>query len=128
MEKSKERLDVGEIFQKSSINSEELIFLLQNKEEVDFLLIDIREMEENSAFSIKDTDILFPISKIHLYPNVLEELRHKQAVLYCRTGSRTTYLLQIMQKMGFEKVSHLEGGIVNFGGVIVSKKAPPIVY
>lgn len=131
MGKSEEaELGLDEFLQKEAISSEELIYLLKKRDEnqIKLLLVDIRELEENMELSIVGTDILFPISKIHLYPNVLEQLRHENVVLYCRTGSRTTYLLQVMKKMGFENVSHLKNGIVEYRGEIMSKKTPPIVY
>lgn len=117
-------------FEKDSISSDELVDLLEKRsaDSIHFLLIDIRESEENRALSIVGTDVLFPISKIHMYPDVLEKLRHENVILYCRSGSRTAHLLAVMQRMGYEHVSHLVDGIIEYRGEMTNKKAPPIVY
>jgi len=84
--------------------------------EVEFTLIDIREMFEYSDLSIKNTDMLLPTSTIHMYMNKLEQLKDSFVVLYCRTGNRTGQMLHILRRMGFDKIAHLSNGIVQFSG------------
>jgi phage shock protein E len=39
----------------------------------------------------------------------LTELRHKQVVLYCRSGRRTALAVEVLRKAGFKRLAHLEG-------------------
>jgi len=86
----------------------------QNK--VKFKLIDIREIFEYSDLSIKNTDILFPTSIMHMNMEKLENIKDDFLILYCRTGSRTGQMLSILKRMGFTKIAHLSDGIVQFSG------------
>jgi len=95
----------------------------REKGEIDFKLIDIREMFEYTDLSIAKTDMLMPTSTIHLHMDELEKLKDEFIILYCRTGSRTGQMLHILKRMGFEKVAHLSDGIVQFSGETL-KNAP----
>lgn len=120
----------GEFFKKRFINSDELIFLLKQREakNIEFLLIDIREPYENRAISIEGTDILFPISKIPKNLDILEKFRDKKVVLYCRSGNRTEYLLSVAEQMEFNHMCHLKGGIIEYKGVTLRNQVPNIIY
>jgi len=102
----------------TELSDTELKELLTCKEngEVEFQLIDIREMFEYSDLSIKGTDILFPTSTMHMHMDVLEKIKDDFIILYCRTGSRTGQMLNILKRMGFKKIAHLSNGIVQFSG------------
>ena len=102
----------------TELTDAELKYLLtcrQNKE-IDFALVDIREMFEYSDLSIKNTDILFPTSTMHMHMEKLEKIKESFIILYCRTGSRTGQMLHILKRMGFTKIAHLSNGIVQFSG------------
>jgi len=99
----------------SDTELKELLICKENGE-VDFKLIDIREMFEYSDLSIKGTDILFPTSTMHMHMNELEKIKDSFIILYCRTGSRTGQMLNILKRMGFRKIAHLSDGIVQFSG------------
>ena len=84
--------------------------------EIKFELVDIREMFEYSDLSIKGTDLLLPTSTIHLHMDKLEEMKDSFIILYCRTGNRTRQMLNILTRMGFKKIAHLNKGIVQYSG------------
>lgn len=109
----------------TEISDSELKTLLTCKDngEVDFKLIDIRELFEYTNLSIKGTDMLFPTSSMHMHMNELEKIKESFIILYCRTGNRTGQMLQILYRMGFKKVAHLSDGIVQFSGETL-KNAP----
>ncbi len=113
MEKLKEK-----VFSSLQVEDEELQNLLKHRKDgkFDFKLIDIREIYEYSNSSIDETDLLFPTTMLHEYMDHLDELKDKYIVLYCRTGSRTSQVLNILKRMGFEKVAHLTSGIIAFSG------------
>lgn len=95
----------------------------RSEQKINFLLIDIREMYEYSDKSIEGTDMLLPTSTIHLHIDNLEEKKDNFIILYCRTGSRTGQMLQILRRMGFNKMAHLSEGIVAYSGATL-KNAP----
>ncbi len=107
------------------ISSDELQFLLSRREKglVDFLLIDIREMYEYSAVSIKGTDLLLPTSMIHQHLDELAKQKDRLMIFYCRSANRTFQLISILKRMGYSRIAHLDGGIVEYLGEKV-KNAP----
>ncbi len=113
--------DYQKMLQNPQISSEVLETLLKAREkgEIDFKLVDIREVYEYTDASIKGTDMLLPTSVIHLHMDKLEELKDKNVILYCRTGNRTGHVLMILQRMGFDKISHLTHGILSYRGDIL---------
>ena len=75
------------------------------------LFIDIREQMEYDEIRIPGSTLI-PMSQIN---QRWEEIpKDKEVVLYCRTGSRSMYLIQQLQQMGFENLINLEGGIVKW--------------
>jgi rhodanese-related sulfurtransferase len=107
------------------ISDEQLQHLLTCKEDgqLDFLLVDIREMFEYTNLSIKGTDLLIPTSIIHEKLSLLEREKDKFIVLYCRTGNRTSFTMFALKRMGFTKIAHLSDGIVSYTGE-TKKNAP----
>ncbi|MDX1808117.1 MAG: rhodanese-like domain-containing protein [Sulfurospirillaceae bacterium] len=107
------------VFSSSEASSEDLKELLEFRKnnEFDFLLIDIREIFEYTDQSINGTDLLFPTTTLNQHIDELEKLKDKHIVLYCRTGSRTSYVLGVLkQQMGFTKIAHLSDGIYSYRG------------
>lgn len=109
---------VENVFKVHEVSADELQFLLacRAKKKLDFLLIDIREIFEYSDLSIKGTDFLLPTSTLHLSMDTLASYKNHMIILYCRTASRTFQVVHILKRMGFEKIAHLEGGIVSYRG------------
>ncbi len=117
--------DYQKMLQNPQISSEVLKELLKAREknEADFKLVDIREVYEYTQASIKGTDMLLPTSVLHLHMDKLQEMKNEHVILYCRTGNRTGHILMILQKMGFDKISHLTYGILSYDGEII-RQAP----
>lgn len=114
-----------ECLQTHEISDEQLQELLTCKDngQLDFLLVDIREMFEYTNLSIKGTDLLIPTSIIHEKLSLLEEKKDKFIILYCRTGNRTSFTMFALKRMGFLKIAHLTNGIVSYTGETI-KNAP----
>jgi len=51
--------------------------------------------------------------------------RGKTYLVYCATGSRSQTAIQIMQKLGFSSVRHLNAGIVAWPGELQKGEAAP---
>jgi rhodanese-related sulfurtransferase len=113
------------IIQKGQVSDAQLKAMLtcRKNNELDFVLIDIREMFEYSDKSIQGCDLLLPTSTMHMNMDKLEDIKEKLIVLYCRTGNRTDQMLFILRRMGFPKIAHLTDGIVDYSGEVL-KNAP----
>ena len=118
MDYSKE--DLENILTKKEISSDELEALLKAREdgEIDFKLVDIREVFEYDQASIDGTDLLIPTSVIQQHFDKLDKIKDENIILYCRTGNRTGQIMYALDNMGFPKVSHLYMGIISYRGDI----------
>jgi molybdopterin/thiamine biosynthesis adenylyltransferase/rhodanese-related sulfurtransferase len=84
----------------------ELAAHLQRGDEL--VLIDVREPHE-LEISHLPTARLIPLGEL---PSRLAELdKNAEIVLFCRTGTRSTRALEMLVAAGFNRVSHLSGGI-----------------
>lgn len=75
-------------------------------------LIDVREKEEYDEEHIAGS-ILIPMNT--LTEERLEEekiTRKDEIVMYCRSGSRSSFTCRRMEMLGFKKVKSLDGGIL----------------
>ena len=93
------------------------------KEEIN--LIDIRENLELENEGRVENSIHIPRGKLEIYldPNsalfqqgVLDQ--NKEMVLFCAGGVRSALAVKALKNMGYEKISHIEGG---FGSISQSK-------
>ena len=93
------------------------------KEEIN--LIDIRENLELENEGKVENSIHIPRGKLEIYldPNsalfqqgVLDQ--NKEMVLFCAGGVRSALAVKALKNMGYEKISHIEGG---FGAISQSK-------
>jgi rhodanese-related sulfurtransferase len=117
-----QELPCKEVFERCiqtlQVSDKDLLELLTCKEQnlLDFLLVDIREIFEYMNQSIAGTDLLLPTTTLHETIGILEENKEKFILLYCRTGNRTSHVLGILKRKGFEKIAHLSDGIVGYSG------------
>ena len=77
----------------------------------DLLLVDIRTPEEITAGIIPGSSHI----PMHLIPLRLGELpRSRDLVLYCRSGARSYHACQFLQQQGYDRVTNLSGGIIDW--------------
>jgi len=109
---------IKRVFETSQTGDEDLQRLLEFREEkkFDFKLIDIREIFEYNDRSIDGTDLLYPTTLFNKYIDELNDVKDEYIVLYCRTGSRTGQVLEILKRMGYKKLAHLSMGIMLYSG------------
>ena len=88
-------------------------------------LIDIREGSELENTGKVENSVHIPRGKLEIYldPNsvlyqqgVLD--KNKEIVLFCAGGVRSALAVKALKNMGYEKISHIEGG---FGTISQSK-------
>ena len=105
-----------------TINADEALKMV---EENNCNLIDIREDNELESTGKVENSVHIPRGKLEIYldPNsalykqgVLD--KNKEIVLFCAGGVRSALAVKALKNMGYEKISHIEGG---FGGISQSK-------
>ena len=88
-------------------------------------LIDIRESNELESTGEVKHSVHIPRGKLEIFldPNsalfqqgVLDQ--NKEMVLFCAGGVRSALAVKALKNMGYEKISHIEGG---FGAISQSK-------
>ena len=73
------------------------------------LVVDVREADELAEGVIPGA-MHIPMNSV---PSRLDELpRDRDLVIHCAVGQRSWYVAKYLQRMGFERVSNLDGGIV----------------
>jgi rhodanese-related sulfurtransferase len=105
-----------------TINADEALKMV---EENNCNLIDIREGNELESTGKVENSVHIPRGKLEIFldPNsalfqqgVLD--RNKEMVLFCAGGVRSALAVKALKNMGYEKISHIEGG---FGSISQSK-------
>ena len=105
-----------------TINVDEALKMV---EENNCNLIDIREGNELESTGKVENSVHIPRGKLEIYldPNsalfqqgVLDQ--NKETVLFCAGGLRSALAVKALKNMGYEKISHIEGG---FGAISQSK-------
>jgi rhodanese-related sulfurtransferase len=98
---------------------------LKMVEENNCNLIDIREGNELESTGKVEHSVHIPRGKLEIFldPNsalfqqgVLDQ--NKEMVLFCAGGVRSALAVKSLKNMGYEKISHIEGG---FGSISQSK-------
>lgn len=77
----------------------------------DFDLVDVREPGEHDIVSI-DGSILIPQGRILAGEAWAELPQDKDIVFHCKAGTRSAAVLAAARKAGYQRVSHLDGGIL----------------
>ena len=105
-----------------TINADEAYKMVEDK---NCNLIDIREAREleNTGSVENSVHISRGMMEIFLDPNSVffqqgKLDQNKEMVLFCAGGVRSALAVKALQNMGYEKVSHIEGG---FGAISQSK-------
>ena len=79
----------------------------------DYLLLDVRSIEEYEKFHIDEAKNIM-LSEII---NRLDELpKSRPIIVYCDTGDRSKLAANILVKNGFTEVYNMEGGILSWQG------------
>ncbi len=85
----------------------------ENKDNPDFLIIDVRTPEE-----FNDGHIEGAINIDYYQPAFSEEIssleRDKTYFIYCRTGNRSSSVRDLMEELEFKEIHHLSDGIVGW--------------
>lgn len=96
------------------ITTEEALALIQdNKDNLDFVILDVRTPEEFSGGHIKDAINLDYFAKT--FRDSLDKLdKNKTHLIYCKSGGRSGQALNIMKELHFVEVHNVLGGITKW--------------
>ena len=101
-----------------NISPEELKRKLGEREKGndDFILVDVRNPNEQEIAVIPGTDLLIPLPDFDIEMSKLESYKEegKEVIVYCRSGGRSTTAYGKLKRNGFTEVSNLEGGILSY--------------
>ncbi len=97
--------------QVSELSAKEAFSMInRNKDNSDFIILDIRTLEEYESGHLENS------IRIDFYSDDFEEQldkldKNKTYLIYCRSANRSSKALNIMQELGFKEVYHISGGI-----------------
>lgn len=93
------------------ISAEEFKAAVDKKE--NFILIDVRTKDEYQRGKIKGS-INIPLDKVK--NNILEKVPNKSAriYVYCFSGSRSVYAVEMMTKLGYTNVFDIKSGLLGW--------------
>ena len=84
--------------------------LYENKENPNFVIIDLRTPEEYATGHLKDAKLINFYSPG--FQKIIGQLdRHRQYLIYCHSGNRSGKAAKIMSRMGFQKVFNMQRGM-----------------
>jgi rhodanese-related sulfurtransferase len=78
----------------------------------DYILIDVREVEEYNQFNLNGQ--LIPLGILPFKLEELEDLKDREVIVHCRSGMRSNNAKQLMIQNGFSNVRNLLGGILDW--------------
>jgi rhodanese-related sulfurtransferase len=84
-----------------------------SKDNKDLVVIDVRTKEEFDEYHIKGA-VLIDIYKPDFSDRINKLEKNKRYIIYCRTGARSKYALELMRNLGFVEVYNLERGILDW--------------
>jgi adenylyltransferase/sulfurtransferase len=95
------------------VTPRELLSLLEQGR--DLVMLDVREPEEWAIARI-DGATLVPLGTLERVAPTLD--RHREMVVYCHHGIRSTAAARYLRSQGFERVSNLTGGIARWSAEV----------
>jgi rhodanese-related sulfurtransferase len=97
-----------------NITTKEAYDLIQNNiENPDFIILDVRTLEEYNSGHIENASMLDFYDES--FEDDLDQLdKNKTYLVYCRTANRSARAVDIMVELGFTDVYNMLGGIVKW--------------
>ena len=77
-----------------------------------FILLDVRTEEEFEEDGKIKGAILIPLDQLQHRVDELD--KDKEIVVYCRSGNRSLYASQVLEMLGFKKITNLDEGILKW--------------
>jgi glyoxylase-like metal-dependent hydrolase (beta-lactamase superfamily II)/rhodanese-related sulfurtransferase len=104
---------LAELNQVRQISAKELQLQLMTSHRP--ILLDVREPEEfNGELGHIPGSILIPLKELPTRASELETEKHKDIIVICRAGVRSTTAAAILTGLGFDHVGNLKGGMIDW--------------
>jgi rhodanese-related sulfurtransferase len=104
---------LAELNQVRQLNADEVQSLLERSAAP--VILDVREPEEyNGELGHIAGSILIPLKDLSGRADELEEYKDQQVIVVCRAGVRSTTAAAILTGLGFENVTNLKGGMLDW--------------
>lgn len=96
------------------------------------LLVDVREEQERVEQGVIPGDIAAPRGMLEFWadpasPHYRDEFdRDRRIILYCASGGRSALAASTLQRLGYRRVAHLDGGLAVWkenGRAVVTKES-----
>jgi ferredoxin-thioredoxin reductase catalytic subunit/rhodanese-related sulfurtransferase len=106
------------LLNKEQLDTDEIQALLEARtlDMVDFSLVDVREWMEWNQKRIVGTDFLVPTTSFYQSIEQIERNKEMPIIVYCLTGSRSSYCQNVLKDMGWKQVSNYSQGIIAYNG------------
>ncbi|RLA65609.1 MAG: rhodanese-like domain-containing protein [Epsilonproteobacteria bacterium] len=85
-------------------------------------ILDIRENHEYETYNVGGLNI--PLSDLPTRLNELEQLKNKEIVILCQSGTRSQLARDILEDENFTKVNIFVGGIINWPKQDINELVP----
>lgn len=85
----------------------------ENKNNPEFVILDVRSPEEHAQGHIKDS-VLLQLGSPEFNQKLGEMNKNKTYLVYCRSGIRSSKAAKIMDKMGFKNIYNMKKGFMNW--------------
>ncbi|MCE9501939.1 MAG: rhodanese-like domain-containing protein [Leptospira sp.] len=85
-----------------------------------FILLDVRNPNEQEICIIPGTDLLIPVTELDSNLSKLENYKkeNKEIIIYCRSGGRSMTAFEKLKTRGFMKILNLAGGILSYSSMV----------
>ena len=96
------------------VSVQEAVDLIEkNRNNPDFVILDVRTPEEFGDGHIENA-VNIDFRSPSFESEISELDREKVYLVYCRTGNRSSSAVEIMSKLGFREIYHLDVGITGW--------------
>ena len=82
-----------------------------NKDKPDFVVLDVRTRPENKEVAIPNA-VNIDIKSANFVDQANKLDKNRTYLVHCRSGGRSKTALKALQKLGFVKLYHLDGGMM----------------
>jgi len=101
----------SDIISKDISAKESYDMINKNKDNPDFILIDVRTPGEYNSGHIANSTLIDFLSP-SFEDNINKLEKNKTYLIYCRSGNRSASALKTMKELGFDNVYNMLGGII----------------
>lgn len=98
---------------KNISSAEASVLLQENKDNPDFVLVDVRTPAEFSEDHI-DGAVNYDYRKASFRDDIDKLDKEKTYLIYCRSGKRAGSALEVMKELQFKEVYNIVGGIIAY--------------